>query len=397
MDALLYLLIGWILAVLVAWIDGANNAGNSVGVLIGARGLSPKKALVVAALLDFLGAVLAGEHVSKTVARGIVNPSAVSSPRLVALGFILVLASTAAWMLAATLARVPISVSQATIGGLVGFGLVAGGLGAVNWAVASGVIASWLLTPLASMAVTLLLYKAYSRLRDEYGALGAAAFTVLGSFLACFVTLFLALEKVLGAWMGSLASLSAALLVAVLGFFLVTASSLRVEERQCTRSFLLVVSASMAFVHGANDIASSAGPLAALYSALLGEPLESSELELPPVLLLTTSAALSAGIVMWGVRVAETIGAGITPLTPETGFVSMLGASVTMGLIVRLGVPSSTTLAVVGAVAGVGLARGVEYLNSRSLARISSMWIIGFPATLSLSALLTWLAKSLAA
>lgn len=394
-----WLYVGIALAFLTAWINGANNAGNVVGVAIGARALNMKKAMLVAAVFELLGGVLFGERVSTTLMAHVVDLRRVPAQMLVA-GVLVVLLVTFAWTLVSTVIKIPVSVSQSVVGGLVGFGIAVAGFSVVAWSKVVEIVASWFYLPFLSMAISYLVYKAYTRLASSTSWLKLVVSSCLLVFSATLVMLTLLLAKYAES-VGFLSvlswSLQASLLVSLLYYALVLrklsksrdSSSIRTEV---SRHLLLGSCIAMSLAHGAHDVANTAGPLSIIaYASEHREPLDSA-MRIPLEALLVSALGISIGMLTWGYRIIGTIGEKISPLTPEAGFVAQLSSAIAVVVVVRLGLVSSTTLAIVGSVLGVGLARGTSYVNFKTVLKIIATWIIGFPivALLSLLALRTY-------
>jgi PiT family inorganic phosphate transporter len=380
--------VGIALVLLLAWINGANNAGNVVGVAVGARSISAKRALQVAFIFEIIGSVLLGHYVSTTIMRGIIDPEKLGEDTLIK-GVLVVALSANLWMLTATYLRVPLSVTQAVVGGILGFGLTALGPRGIMWTSLISTMFSWPLTLLLAVLVSMLLYRLYS------SALSTIRKTT--SLLVAFSTLLYAcmvftLLLVLGSIGDQVLLHTAVVLIpipVVLGYALLVKRSTRgdyYEARYSVNKHLLLVSASLAALsHGAHDVGASAGLLQLLYNKLTESPEVEAYTGVSRVVLLVSGFTIAMGMLNWGYRVLGTLAERITPLTPESGFTAQFSAALTMLLVTRLGLPSSTTLAVTGAIIGVGLARGRGYINVKTVMRIFTTWIASFPATLLIS------------
>jgi len=376
---------GAALALVLAWINGANNAGNVIGAAVGARSISAKRALQLAFLFEIAGATLLGHYVSATITRGIINPAELSGEKLLA-GVLVIAASATLWMFIATYLRVPLSVTQATIGSVVGFGLVVLGFHKLNWSVLASILFSWPSTLLLAIFLSIVLYRLYttalSRARETKRLL------VLSSALlyVCAVAVLLVLVSSVGDILATLASLLAPIPATVLYAAVLekrVPGSLH-EARYAVNRHLLLVSTSLAALsHGAHDVGASAGLLQLVVSEVgAGGALDARTSRL---VLFASGLVMALGMLRWGYRVLGTLAERITPLTPEAGFAAQLSTALTMLLVTRMGLPSSTTLAITGAIIGVGLARGRGYVNTKTVIRVFAMWVVGFPATLLLS------------
>ncbi len=392
-----WLLIGGVVAFAVAWINGANNAANAIGSAVGAKALSVKKALWFAALFDFLGAIIFGNFVSMTLLKGIVDTSTISSPRIIVIGMTAALFSTALWVILATLLKIPMSISQAIVGGVTGFGIVVVGYSGVNWGKLVEIIASWIYLPFLSMLIAVALYKLFIFLIKRIDQKRLLLLATVFFYITVFTTVFLLNVKTL-----KVSDLAYALTISItvsLVFTIVfttyvykTIPSEIDRARDYVFKILLIAScAAMAFSHGANDVANSAGPLAGIIYAVYKGTIPSHGVSIPFPALALSATGIALGILIWGYSVVETIGEKITLLTIETAFIAQFSASISTLIVTRMGLPVSTTVAIVGAIAGVGLARGVSSVNFKTLFKIISMWFLGFPVVAGLTILIMYL------
>ena len=385
-----WLLLACLAAFFVAWNNGSNNAANAIGTVVGAGAISLKKALIVTALFDFLGALLFGRFVSLTIMKGIVDISMIPNSDIVIKGMIATLIATGIWVLIATWFKIPMSISEGTVGGVIGFGLVAIGMEMINWNTVTIIVTSWIILPIFSGLMAIALYHVFERMFRKSDLLPYVA--IISLFIMIFSTLFLLMVKTM-----KLSDLMYVTVLSVLvgllgvGFFTLY-YRIKIHKRtlmkeELIKSLLLVAATSMAFSHGANDVANAAGPLSAVIIALThGYVPEVVDISLSA--LTFAAAGIAIGIVSWGYRVVETIGEKITTLTYSSAFTAQLSASLSVLIVTRLGLPVSTTIAIVGAVAGVGFAKGFKAVNRRVLFKIFSAWIIAFPVVIFMSALI---------
>jgi len=388
-------------AFFVAWNNGSNNAANMIGTVVGSRALSLKKALVLASIFEFIGALLFGRFVSLTLMRGIVDITQIKNVHLIIVGMISVLIATGLWVLIASILRVPMSISGNIVGGIIGVAIVSVGLENINWSTLGFIAAAWGYLPAVSAALAFALYKIYGKaLQSEkslpYVLITSVFIMVFSSSLLLLISVPSISNVVYSVYMSlAIAVLSIPLVIVFDKLYL---SKFRdVPKKELYIKLLLLASASaMAFSHGAHDVANSAGPLSAVILAL------TSPGGLPPVInvsgvaLVIAAMGMSIGIIMWGSRVVEVIGAGITILTYTSAYCAQLAASIAVLVITRLGLPVSTTIAVVGSIAGVGLARGIKAINVKTIIKIVVMWVAGLPAVMTTSALLYMLFINLA-
>ncbi|MEM1719153.1 MAG: inorganic phosphate transporter [Thermosphaera sp.] len=376
-----------VFALMLAWIDGANNAGNSIGTLIGAKALSLKKALLIAGLAELLGGVLYGGFVSETILKRILNPT-VFSPSVYGVGLTGSMLITFLLILSVTMRKIPFSITQILIGSLVGFGIGYTRGGAVNFPLVSTLLVLWMLLPMIGMLVGAVSFKLYELVVNS-----KRAWTVY--FLVFFYYNLFIISSVLLLLPSHFSFFSRAVIfvltLSVLNVVPVLAMYKTVKNRRARtldsgRIFpseaLAISSGMMAFTHGAHDVANAAGPLAGAIAAFSTNTLSEEGLSVSPFLLLLCSGGISAGVLTWGLRVARTIGENITVLNNDSAFMANFSASITMLFITRMGLPTSMTGLVIGSIAGVGLARGVGSVNLKLIARIFSYWYIGFTIAL---------------
>lgn len=380
----IWLVIGGVAAFMVAWINGANNAANAIGTAVGARALDIRKALFLAAVFDFLGAILFGKFVSKTLLKGIVDTSTFNDPWIVIIGMISALLATGLWVIAVTFLKIPMSISQAIVGGVMGFGIASVGFMGVNWEKIIEIIAAWLFLPVMSAFIAILLYKLLSIWFEEARKVALILASDILLFIMLFTTIFLLNVKTLNTsdlmWAISSSILLSGAIVLPYHFIVEKkAPKDYVSARKYIFRLLLIVSAAaMAFSHGANDVANSAGPLAGILYAI-DYGYVPVQVQIPMQALGLSAAGIALGILIWGYSVVETIGAKITVLNIETAFMAQFAGSIAILIVTRLGLPVSTTVSIVGAVAGIGFARGLKSVNIRTLIKIVSAWFLAFP------------------
>ncbi len=374
-------------ALFVAWNNGSNNAANAVGTAVGARVLSARRALFMAAVASFAGSVALGIYVTNTIMRGIVNTMSISGD-VVVKGMISVLIAAGLWTLLSTFFKVPMSVHVCIVGGVIGFGLAAGS-STISWGEVAKILIAWGVVPLATAGMAYGLYAAFGKaFRDPSLARVAV---ISASYLTAGAPTVLILLKTVSASSialvaGVTAAVSTVAAVLVYAYWKHVVGKGRNPLMEASRVLLIMAAASMAFSFGANDVANSAGPLAAiLYAEGWG-----NVAQVMWVSLLIAAVGLSAGIALWGSKVIETVGERITPLSPPSAYVAQMSATLAMLVVSRLGIPVSTSMAIVGGVMGVGLSKGIRTLNVKVLARIFGMWLLALPATIALTYALTY-------
>ncbi|MEZ0394182.1 MAG: inorganic phosphate transporter [Desulfurococcaceae archaeon] len=395
MNALL-LFVATVAAFALAFMDGANNAANSIGVAIGGGLMGLREALVLAAVFDLVGGLLYGGFSSPTLFKGVVNPVGMGS-NVLATGMTVVLLSSALVVYAATRAKIPVSVTQCVVGSLVGLGLALGGR-RVAWDTVAALAVAWSAVPAASTALA---FVEYRLMEEATRRLGEPGHLLAGSALAGATVAMASYFALTGipaiGWALALA-LSVGASAAVAAAFHSYARKWSGGERyRLYRLLLAFSSASIALAHGGNDVANPSGPLAGVIYAEAYGAMGSERVEVPLPIIALSSLGIAAGVLTWGYSVVETVGERIVALTPESAFVAQFSASQVVLTTVRLGLPTSITGAVVGSVAGVGLARGTRNVNAKVLARIAATWAASIVAGMALSfaAIKAYLALSL--
>lgn len=383
----------------MTWGIGANDLANAMGTSVGAGAIKLRTALFIAAIFEFLGAVLAGGNVTKTIQKGIIDPSSISDhPEILVYGMLAALLSSAFWLMVASAKGWPVSTTHAIVGALIGFALVAIGPQAVKWTTISGVVASWVVSPLLGGTFSYLLVMSTRKLIfDTDNPLQSAkryapGYIFLVGFTITLVTVFKGLTHLhlnLSTVQSFLIAILVGLAAALLGWSFIRNIK---EDRNANRDFhfasvekvftpmMLFTACSMAFAHGSNDVANGIGPLAAVVSIVNSGGQVSQNSELPLWILLLGGGGIVLGLATMGYKVMLTIGKKITELTPSRGFCAELAAAITVVLASRTGLPVSTTHILVGAVLGVGMARGVGAIDLRVVGNIVISWIITLPA-----------------
>lgn len=380
----------------MAFAIGANDVANSMATAVGAKAITPKQAVIIASLLEFLGAVLFGSHVTSTITKGIVKPEIITQPEILIAGAFAALISSSIWILVATIWGMPVSTTHSIVGGMAGFGIAAAGWNAVNWKVMISIISSWILSPLAGGLLAYLVFKLISFLvlRRPSPAKAVKKSGPVMVWFTFFIIVYLLGVKTLK--IGQINSIWFAAIVAsiaaVVGYLF-----LRKYYRIKTKDYELVegvfkrlqimTSCYVSFSHGANDVANAVGPLAVIYWVIKTGTI-SSRVEVPVWILILGGFGISIGVLLLGYRVMKTIGRDITQLNNTRGFCIDFSTASTVLISSVFGLPVSTTHIVVGSVVGVGMARGVEVVNVGVLKNILLSWLATVPLAAGLSALL---------
>ena len=403
----------WIAALLafyVAWAIGANDVANAMGTSVGSGALTVGGAIIVAAIFEFAGAFLAGGHVTDTVRKGMLDMSLIGREQLI-YGMMASLASAGTLLIGATRFGLPISTTHAIVGAIVGFGAVAIGIDAVNWPKVLQISLSWITSPLLAGVIAFAIFhlirstilnksNPVHQIR-KYGP----AFFFFVFFIIGLVTLFKGLKHInldLDLMEALAGSVALGLIGSGIGAFFIRRVQIGEADPdhrfdQVERIFVvlqILTACAIAFAHGSNDVANAIGPLAAIVNAVENVDL-TAKAPVAPWMLAIGGLGIVIGLATWGYRVMETVGKKITELTPSRGFAAQLAAASTIVLASRLGIPISTTHTLVGAVLGVGLARGITALDLRVVGNILASWIATLPIAAALSVFFYYFFKGL--
>ncbi len=395
---IVYIALAALFGIFMAWGIGANDVANAMATSVGSKALTIKQAILVAAVFEFLGAVLAGGEVTSTIRKGIVDAELLSgSPELLVYGMLAALLAAGTWLLIASRNGWPVSTTHSIVGAIVGFAAVGIGIDAVQWGQVGTIVMSWVVSPLMAGFIAYLIYMSVQRLiliQDdplERAKRYVPVYIFFAAFTITLVTIIKGLKHVgltISLTNSYILAIAIAILIALIGMFAIQRikSDPKAEKKQhfytVERVFavLMVVTAcSMAFAHGSNDVANAIGPLAAVIS-VAQSGVVGAQAALPIWVLLIGGAGIVIGLATFGVHVIATVGKKITQLTPSRGFAAELAAATTIVIASGTGIPVSTTHTLVGAVLGVGLARGIEAIDLRVVGRIFVSWVVTIPA-----------------
>lgn len=420
---------------------GANDFANSMGDAVGSKAISIRPALIIGAICELAGAVLVGTYVSNTLRKGIIpldtlenSLSASGMDRweiaaIFSLGMICALLGASLWLHLATKFSMPASTTHAVVGAVTGFGIISAGWAVVNWGQIAKIVLSWIISPLAGAAIAFMVFKLFARLilGQRTPVRSAIKYAPGIVFILALVVLFSILYKghVVEAIAGSfglepgrkldIIMFGAVLFIsatsALLSKLLIKKNLQDVGESRLTEQFrrverifgplVIISSCSVAFAHGANDVANAVGPLAGMVDVFMSaaeiegaEGLQALMSDFVPFWILTLGGVgIVIGAVTYGYKVLQTVGFSITELTPTRGVAADLAAASTVLLFSRLGVPISTSHTLVGAICGIGLARGLAGVNAKIMGRIFMVWAITVPATAFVSIIIFLIAK----
>ncbi len=412
--ATVLLMLAGVFGLFMAWGIGANDVANAMATSVGSRALTIKSAIFVAAIFEFSGAYLAGGEVTSTIRKGIIDASLLSdNPEILVYGMLASLLAAGTWLLIASRYGLPVSTTHSIVGAIVGFATVVVGVEAVKWAKVHTIIISWVVSPILAGTLSYLLFRSVQKLilgtadPFKYAQRYVPFYIFLTGFMLSLVTFFKGLKHI-GIELSKLDCYAYALIVglisAVIGKILISRIKKQTEGEAAFHfqsvekifGILMIFTAcAMAFAHGSNDVANAIGPVAAVVSIVNSGGIISQKSPLPIWVLLLGATGIVLGLAMYGHKVIATIGNSITELTPSRGFCGELAASTTVVLASGTGIPISTTHTLVGAVLGVGLARGISALNMRMIGSIFMSWIITLPAGAILSIIFFYMLQAL--
>lgn len=392
-----------VFGIYMAWGIGANDVANAMATSVGAKAVTVFGAICIAGIFEFLGAFLAGGEVTSTIRKGIVDAQLLADdPDTLVYGMLGSLLAAAMWLTVASRFGWPVSTTHSIVGAIVGFAIVAIGFDAVHWSGVGSIAASWIVSPVLAGTAAFLLVMSVQRLifnkaePERYARryvpvyIGATALVIgLVTFLKGLKHVGLDLSFVEGLALSlvfaGVAGLIGAMVIHRIPLGEAPSGENRFAGVERVFAVLMVVTASsMAFAHGSNDVANAIGPVAAVVSVVnTGEVLQKADV--PVWVLLLGAVGIVVGLGTFGFRVMATVGREITELTPSRGFAAELAAASTVALASATGIPVSTTHTLVGAVLGVGLARGISALNLGVIRTIFMSWIITLPAGALLS------------
>jgi inorganic phosphate transporter, PiT family len=399
-----FLVMACVFGLFMAWGIGANDVANAMGTAVGSKALSIRRAIVIAAIFEFAGAFLAGGAVTNTISGGITEVSYfVNQPELLVYGMMASLLAAGIWLLIASHYGWPVSTTHSIVGAIVGFTAVGVGFDAVNWAKVSSIALSWVISPLLGMAAAYALFMSVQLLifnaKDPFQAAKryVPVYIFLSAFIVCMVTFVKGLKYVglnLSFRNDVLLSLGISLLIALIGIKLLKriqpdpAAEKEFHFANVERVFAVLMTftaCATAFAHGSNDVANAVGPVAAIVNIVGSGGEIAAKSTAAPWILFLGGVGIVIGLITYGRKVIATIGTGITELTASRGFAATLAAASVVILASGTGMPISTTHTLVGAVLGVGLARGIGAININVVATIFTSWIVTLPAGAGLS------------
>jgi PiT family inorganic phosphate transporter len=398
----------------MTWGIGANDVANAMGTSVGSGAITVMQAIIIAAIFEFAGAFIAGGNVTSTIRKGIVDPSGlVDSPEILVYGMLAALLAAAVWLMIASWRGWPVSTTHSIVGALVGFAVAGIGVDAVQWGKIGLIAASWIVSPALGGLIAYLLMMSIRKVilntdnPFESAKRWGPVYVFLVGFIISLVTMFKGLKHLkleLSVAQSFTGAVIFGLIVAAIGWLMMRNIEV---DKEADRDYhfasvekifvpmMIFTACAMAFAHGSNDVANGIGPLAAVASIILSGGEVAQKADLPLWILILGGTGIVLGLATMGYKVMQTIGTRITQLTPSRGFCATLAAAATVVLASRTGLPVSTTHIAVGAVIGVGLARGVGAIDLRVIGGIVVSWVVTLPVGGILAALFFFTLKGM--
>lgn len=394
-----FVLLACLFGFFMAWGVGANDVANAMGTSVGSRALTVKQAIIIAMVFEFAGAYLAGGEVTGTIRKGIIDANVMAgSPELLIYGMMSSLLAAAIWLVIASMMGWPVSTTHTIVGAIVGFAAVGIGVEYVQWGKVTSIVMSWVVSPVLAGTLAFFIFRSVHKLilntDDPFGNAKrfVPGYMFLTAFMITMVTFTKGLKHVgVGLSFGESVLISVAVSFAVMLLGIALLKRVKIDE-EADRHFrfasvekvfailMIFTACAMAFAHGSNDVANAVGPLAAIINVVANQGNILAESAMPAWVLLLGGGGIVVGLATFGYKVMGTIGRKITELTPSRGFAAELAAATTVVLASGTGLPISTTHTLVGAVLGVGMARGISALNLRVVGTIFASWIVTLPA-----------------
>jgi len=396
---LIYIIMAIVFGFFMAWGVGANDVANAMGTSVGSKAVTLKQAIIIAVIFEAAGAILAGGQVTSTIRGKIIDSQMlVGTPDLLVYGMLAALLAAGTWLLIATYFRWPVSTTHSIVGALIGFAVVALGYDTVHWNEVGNIFLSWVITPVIAGIIAYFLFWSVQLLifRQKDPLAKAKRYVPFYIFLVamviCLVTFTKGLKHVglpVTVWGSVLISVAVSIVISLIGVWalmrmkLDSTSTKKFHFAKVEKVFgvlMIFTACAMAFAHGSNDVANAIGPIAAVVSIVQNNGAILEQSTVPFWILLLGGAGIVLGLATYGYRVIATIGTNITQLTPSRGFAAQLATAATVVTSSGFGLPISTTQTLVGAVLGVGFARGIAALNLGVVGNILMSWVITLPA-----------------
>ncbi|KTD19652.1 inorganic phosphate transporter [Legionella londiniensis] len=397
--SILYVILAVFLCFLMTWGVGANDLANVMSTAMGSKAITVRQAMLIAVVFEFAGAFLGGTDVTETMRDGIINTSELAEQPLILIeGMLGVLFACTVWMNLASYLGVPVSITNALVGSMVGFGSIVLGSDAIHWNQVTHIAIGWVTSPLISgttaYALFVTIQQAIFVKSDPLAKakLYIPAYLFLVGSVLSFITVFKGLNHFdihLNFKQDIAVTLATSITLTLVGMFFLKRIPERPNLRRRERFFqvekyfavlMALTACAMVFAHGSNDVALAVGPLTIVHSLVMHSPEAFSATSYPAWIILLGCVGVITGLLMYGKKVIETVGSAITALTPSRAFAATLAAATTVVVATSIGIPVSATQTLVGAVLGVGLARGIGALNLLVIRNIFTSWILTLPA-----------------
>lgn len=398
----------------MTWGIGANDVANAMGTSVGSGAITVKQAIIIAAIFEFAGAFIAGGTVTKTIRKGIIDPSSISgSPEILVYGMLAALLAAGIWLMVASSRGWPVSTTHTIVGAIVGFAIVGIGVDAVHWGKIGFIVASWLVSPIVGGAIAYLLMISIRKLiintenpfqnARKWGPM----YVFLVGWIVSLVTLFKGLKHLnleFSAFESVVIATIFGIIVALIGRQMINKVTVDDDAdkefhfasvEKVFLPMMVFTACAMAFAHGSNDVANGIGPLAAVVDIIQSGGNVTQKSGLPLWILFLGGTGIVIGLATMGYKVMQTIGTKITELTPTRGYCATLAAAITVVVASKTGLPVSTTQIAVGSVMGVGLARGIGAVDLRVIGNIVVSWVITLPVGAFLAAIFFFLFKGI--
>lgn len=404
-----------LLAFYVAWNLGANDVANSMGTSVGSKAISLSGAIAIAGILEFTGAVFFGHQVAATLATEVVEPSLFKdNPQIFLIGMVSVLIACGLWLQIATSQGLPVASSHAVVGAIAGFSFLARGVEAMDWSTIGSICLAWLIAPIMSGIIAAIFYSLVRRwiltqanalvqLREWIPWLSSILLSIFGTIvlpnlfdrpLFDFIPVP---SHTLSVGVGGIATASLS------WFSWQQLSKKKLHKSEAEKQvvekvigkFQVLSACFVAFAHGSNDVGNAIAPLAAIVYVITNNAVPITKLDVPLWILVLGGLGIVAGLAVQGKKVIATIGEEIIPLVPSTGFCAEIATASTILLASRLGLPVSTSHALVGGVVGIGLVRGGEKVSWETVKSVILAWVVTLPAAAVIGGISFTILKSL--
>ena len=409
-----FLFLAIVFGLYMTWGIGANDVANAMGTSVGSGAINVKQAIVIAAVMEFCGAYLAGGGVASTISKGIIDGKLFEPvPELLVMGMLGALLAAGIWLMVATARGWPVSTTHTIVGAVVGIGVAAMGVDAVKWDKLGEIVASWFVSPVLGGIIGLLLMISIQKLIlnaekpiDQAKKWGPA-YAFLVGWIVALVTLTKGLKHVglhLSTLEGNILAVIVGVILAVVGKMMMNKVKIDTSKDKDFRfgsveklfvPMMIFTGAAMAFAHGSNDVANGIGPMAAVINLINSGGVVAAKSPVAPWMLFLGGIGIVIGLATYGYKVMQTIGTKITELTPTRGYAATLSAASVVVLASGLGLPVSTTHIAVGAVMGVGFARGLGAIDMKVIGGIVLSWFITVPVGAVLAAIFYYVLRGI--